>query len=52
MQMPLRIALLIVTGAALCGCAYNAKERELDNWISLHVQKVKPVEKAAHLASW
>ena len=52
MKTFLRVVLAVLAGAVLCGCAYNAKERELDNWISLHVQKVKPVEKAAHLASW
>lgn len=36
----------------LFGCAHNAKEMELDEFITAHVEKVKPMEKELSLASW
>jgi len=34
------------------GCAPNAKERELKQFISAHVEKIKPLAKQRNLASW
>ena len=36
----------------LFGCAHNAKEAELDEFIAAHVEKIKPMSKEASLASW
>jgi peptidyl-dipeptidase A len=36
----------------LFGCAHNAKETELNQFITAHVEKVKPMSKEAALASW
>ena len=34
------------------GCAPNAKERELKQFISAHVEKIKPLARQRNLASW
>jgi peptidyl-dipeptidase A len=36
----------------LFGCAPNAKEAELDKFITSHVEKIKPMAKEVSLASW
>ncbi len=44
---------LLATGIVLSGCAaHNAKEKELQTFVTTHVQKVKPLNKQAALASW
>jgi len=37
---------------AIVGCAHIEKEKQLQQFISAHVEKIKPMEKAANLASW
>jgi len=36
----------------VCGCAHNAKEKQLQEFVDAHVAKVKPLAKQAALASW
>ncbi len=51
----LRITLLLgvlTMGMSNAGCAPNAKERELKQFISAHVEKIKPLAKQRNLASW
>ena len=36
----------------LFGCAPNAKERQMEEFIAAHVEKIKPMEKEANLAYW
>jgi len=43
---------LLMLCVLFAGCAQNAKERELQQFIDAHVEKIKPMEKAASLASW
>ena len=50
---PLSILVMMLTiGVALLGCAPNAKDRELERFITDHVEKIKPMHKEASLASW
>ncbi|HUV65217.1 MAG TPA: M2 family metallopeptidase [Sedimentisphaerales bacterium] len=51
----LKITLLVgvlTMGMIDSGCAPNAKERELRQFISAHVEKIKPLAKQRNLASW
>ena len=51
----MRITLLlgVLTMSTInAGCAPNAKERELKQFISAHVDKIKPLAKQRNLASW
>jgi peptidyl-dipeptidase A len=43
---------LLAAGTILGGCAHNAKEKELQTFVTTHVQKVKLLNKQAALASW
>jgi len=43
---------MMIVGIVIAGCAPAAKERQLQKFISDHVEKIKPMEKAANLASW
>jgi len=45
------VVILIISGA-LFGFAPNAKEEQLQKFITTHVEKIKPMEKEANLASW
>ncbi|MFZ2147167.1 MAG: M2 family metallopeptidase, partial [Sedimentisphaerales bacterium] len=36
----------------LFGCAHNVKETNMKGFIAAHVEKIKPMEKQASLASW
>jgi peptidyl-dipeptidase A len=45
--MPLAVASLVT-----CGYAENAKENQLKEFITAHVEKVKPLDKQANLAWW
>ena len=47
-------AVVMMMGASiiLFGCAPNAKEKELDSFITAHVAKIKPMDKEANLAYW
>jgi peptidyl-dipeptidase A len=43
---------LAVTSMAACGSAENAKESQLKEFITSHVEKIKPLDKQANLAWW
>ncbi len=42
----------LTMGVLVFGCAPSAKERQLDEFITAHVEKIKPMAKEASLASW
>ena len=46
--------LLFMLSISICflGCAPNAQERDLANFIKIHERKVKPMEKEVNLAYW
>jgi peptidyl-dipeptidase A len=44
--------IILTISVILFGCAHNAKEVELDKFITAHVEKVKPMMKEVSLASW
>ena len=46
------LIIMLTISVVLFGCAYNAKEMELDEFITAHVEKVKPMTKEVSLASW
>jgi peptidyl-dipeptidase A len=43
---------MLTISVILFGCAPNAKEAELDKFITSHVEKIKPMAKEVSLASW
>lgn len=43
---------LAVTSMAACGSAENAKESQVKEFITSHVEKIKPLDKQANLAWW
>ena len=45
------VAVSVVT-VIVCGCAPSAKEKQLEKFITAHVEKVKPMLKQTNLASW
>jgi len=45
------VVILIISGA-LFGSAPNAKEEQLEKFITAHVEKIKPMEKETNLAYW
>lgn len=46
------LVMMVTISAIVTGCAPNSRERQLQKFISDHVGKIKPMEKAANLASW
>jgi len=44
--------MMLTMSVFLFGCAHNAKEKEVEGFITAHVEKIRPMEKAAALASW
>lgn len=52
MKTVLNIAAMLAISLLAFGCAHNAAERELQSFIEAHVEKIKPMEKEANLASW
>jgi len=46
------LVMMLTMSVVVFGCAYNAKEGELESFITAHVEKVKRMEKEASLASW
>ena len=44
--------MMMMVGAVIAGCAPAAKEKQLQQFITAHVEKIKPIEKAANLDSW
>ena len=46
------LVIVLTISVVLFGCAHNAKEAELDKFITSHVEKIKPMAKEVSLASW
>jgi len=46
------LVIMLTMSVILFGCTSNAKETELDEFITAHVEKIKPMSKEASLASW
>ena len=46
------LIIIATISMVLFGCAHNAREMELDKFITAHVEKIKPMSKEASLASW
>ncbi len=46
------LIIMLTISMVLFGCANNAKEMELNEFITAHVEKVKPMSKEVSLASW
>ncbi|MHC4244688.1 MAG: M2 family metallopeptidase [Planctomycetota bacterium] len=46
------LVIMLTTSVILFGCAHNAKEADLDEFITTHVEKIKPMAKEVSLASW
>ncbi|MHC4533725.1 MAG: M2 family metallopeptidase [Planctomycetota bacterium] len=46
------LVIMLTISVVLFGCAHNAKEAELDRFITAHVEKIKPMSKDVSLASW
>jgi len=46
------ILIMLFAGVFLFGCSPNAKEEQMQAFITAHVEKVKPMEKEANLAYW
>jgi len=47
-----RVEALLIAIVAASGCAHNAKETELSDFVTAHVEKIKPLEKQTNLAWW
>ncbi len=43
---------MLTMGVLVFGCAPSAKERQLEDFITAHVEKIKPMAKEAAIASW
>ena len=43
---------MLTMGVLVFGCAPSVKERQLDDFITAHVEKIKPMSKEAAIASW
>ena len=52
MKNLLNSLIIMAVSLALCSCAQNAKEKELQTFIDNHVKKVKPLSKENNLAYW
>ncbi len=52
MKQSSRTLVLLLAGVVLCGCGANKKEKDLQLFVDNHVARIKPMEKAAALASW
>ncbi len=46
------LVMTLLVSVALVGCASNQKEKKLQEFISSHVEKIKPMHKEANLAYW
>ena len=46
------LVMTLTVCVALVGCSSNQKEKQLQEFINSHVEKVKPMHKAANLAYW
>ena len=48
----LSMAIMMMVSAVIAGCATNVKEEQLEDFITTHLEKIKPMMKEANLASW
>ncbi|MHC4172984.1 MAG: M2 family metallopeptidase, partial [Planctomycetota bacterium] len=46
------LVMTLAVSVIVLGCAPNAKESQLQKFVTAHVEKIKPMEKEANLASW
>jgi len=46
------LVMTLAVSVIVFGCAPNARERQLQKFVTAHVEKIKPMEKEANLASW
>jgi peptidyl-dipeptidase A len=52
MKTVLTLIVTLAVSVIVFGCAPNARENQLQNFITAHVEKIKPMEKEANLAYW
>jgi peptidyl-dipeptidase A len=52
MKVVLPGAVIVAVSVVVSNYAPNAKERELENFIAAHVEKIKPLMKEMNLAAW
>jgi peptidyl-dipeptidase A len=52
MKKMLIAALIFTLSLVLFGCGYNVKEKQLEKFISVHVDKVEPLTTQANLTYW
>ena len=46
------LIMTLAVSVIVFGCAPNARERQLQKFVTAHVEKIKPMEKEANLAYW
>ncbi len=46
------LSFMLLIAIILFGCSSNEKEKQLQDFITTHVKKIKPMEKAVKLANW
>lgn len=46
------LIVILTISTVLFGCASNIKEKQLQKFITAHVERIKPMEKEANLAYW
>lgn len=46
------LGFMLLIAIILFGCSSNEKEKQLQDFITTHVDKIKPMEKAVKLANW
>ncbi len=44
--------MMMAMSVLFLGCAHNAKENDVESFITAHVEKIRPIEKEVALASW
>jgi len=52
MRNPSILVMTLIVSVALVGCASNQKEKQLQEFVDSHVEKVRPMHKEASLAYW
>ena len=46
------LVIMLTMSIIVFGCASNVKEGDMEGFITTHIEKIKPMEKEASLASW
>ena len=52
MKKMLIVAVMFTMPLVLFGCGYNVKEKQLEKFITVHVEKVEPISTQANLTYW